>query len=418
MHTVEDIRLHPVWVNPEHLVATARHIMSGHGVKMLAVLEGARIVGMVTDRALACAPDNDTVSSHIAPLDDFVSASTTIRDAAEMFIEKNLDAAAVVKNDRFVGVLTSQILLSELKHSWDPLTGLPWSDRLRDWGTENLKAGKEITILFFDVDDFGVYNKRYGHIVGDRVLKNVAQALGEGVDSSRDVLVRYGGDEFAVGTIRDREHAEALGRNMKMRVDGLFLEDSDEPITMSLGIYGGKRSHERENVHYAATLDNLINLASKDCIAHKRSMQGSLPLEKDDIALVQPGGVAPRQMPKVVGVYSDENAPNSLTIVILNAAGTIVSGVHQRAGKTVVQSIAAATGKALQRLDRDTQYVVDDVLMVEEPGGDKLLTINGRVVRGDEEKEASTMMVVSEDLYRSTVEATMQAFAADIKMPD
>jgi IMP dehydrogenase len=425
MHTIEDIRLIPVWVNPEHLVSTARHIMSGHKVSLLAVLEGPRIVGTVTRESLICAPEGDRIDGYVMPLEHTATASMTVREAAELFVDKGLEAVPVLKQDRFVGILTSQHLLNELKHSWDPLTGLPWSDRLRDWGVENLKIGREITLLFLDIDEFGFYNKRFGHIVGDRVLKKVAQALSDAVDPSKDVLVRYGGDEFAIGTIRERDQADALGANIRLRVDSIFLEDSDERITFSLGIQGGKRTHERENTHYAATLDNLINLASKEALSKKKSGQQALPLEKEattddetaEAVTVEEQAVPeekPKVEPKVVGVYTDENAPNSLTIVILNVAGTVVSGVHQRSGKTVLQSIATATGKALQRLNRDTQYIIDDILMVDDSAGDKFLTITGRVVRADGEKAVSGILKLGDDLYRSAVDATLHTFADEI----
>lgn len=416
MHTVENIRILPVWVNPEHMVGTARLLMSGHQLNMLGVQDGQKLVGTVSIEDIAGVPDQTQVSVVAAPLSVVIPSSMSIREAAELFIEENIEAAPVLREDQFLGVLTSRHLLKELKHSWDPLTALPWSDRLRDWGVENLKAGREITILFFDIDDFGLYNKRFGHVVGDRVLKKVAEAFSQSMETNRDVLVRYGGDEFAVGTLRSREEAEALANELTTRLGGVFLDDTAEPITMCAGIQGGKRTIERENVHFAATLDNLINLASKECLAKKKSAQQQLPLEKEGaaseaVSIPREDGPA---LPKIVGVYTDETAPNSLTIVILNSAGTIVSGVHQRSGKTVLQSIAAATGKALQRLRKDTQYEVDDILMVEDSMGDKFLSITGKAIREGAEHPVSGIVKLGDDLYKSAVDATMQAFASQM----
>ncbi|MFY9234214.1 MAG: GGDEF domain-containing protein [Fimbriimonadaceae bacterium] len=413
MHTVESIRLVPVWVNPEHMIATARLLMAGHRLKMLAVLDGQKLIGTISSDQVAGIPENTPVSAVISPLSVIVPAGMSVRDAAELFINEHVDAAPVMREDRFIGMLTSQVLLKELKHSWDPLTSLPWSDRLRDWGTENLKHGNEITILFFDIDGFGLYNKKHGHVVGDLVLKKVAEAFTEGVESDTDVLVRYGGDEFAVGTTRPRHEAEALGASLMVRAGSVFLDETEEPVTMCMGLYGGKRGQERENVHYAATLDNLINLASKDCLSKKKSGQQALPLEKEGETVSpprEPSGPAPQ----IVGVYSDENSPNSLTIVILNVAGTVISGVHQRAGKTALQSIAAATGKALQRIRKDTQFVVEDILMVEDSMGEKFLSVTGKAVRGDQEQAVSGILKIGDDLYRSAVDATIHAFQGEM----
>src|SRR5262249_10053302 len=138
-----------------------------------------------------------------------MSASTPVRTAAKIFVDNALDIVPVVSGDGYVGLLSANQLLSELGRSWDPMTGLSWSDRLRDWGVEMLQTGQEITIAFVDLNEFGAYNKQHGHIVGDRVLRAIAVMLANLIKPETDVLVRYGGDEFVIGTIRPRQELEA-----------------------------------------------------------------------------------------------------------------------------------------------------------------------------------------------------------------
>ena len=61
--------------------------------------------------------------------------------------------------------------------------------------SNTLKIGDTIGLMFIDVDDFKSFNDRYGHMVGNDVLIKVANKLNEVPHS---LLVRWGGDEFAV----------------------------------------------------------------------------------------------------------------------------------------------------------------------------------------------------------------------------
>ncbi len=59
-------------------------------------------------------------------------------------------------------------------------------------------AGKAIfSIIMIDLDEFKKLNDDYGHLEGDRVLKEVAAAIKRNVRDS-DIVSRYGGDEFAI----------------------------------------------------------------------------------------------------------------------------------------------------------------------------------------------------------------------------
>src|SRR5947209_6784345 len=210
MNTVRDLNLLPVWVNPQHLAVTALHIMAGHKVKALAVLDKEKLVGIVTLEDLVAAPRAAQVSAYVKPVPMEVSPESNVREVAQSFATEEIDFAPVLENGGFLGLLSPAMMLQELGRSYDPLTALSWSDRLREWGVDHLKNSEEVTIIFIDLNDFGQYNKKYGHIIGDQVIQKVAAYLASGIDPELDVLVRYGGDEFAIGTLRDRDETEAL----------------------------------------------------------------------------------------------------------------------------------------------------------------------------------------------------------------
>jgi diguanylate cyclase (GGDEF)-like protein/PAS domain S-box-containing protein len=93
-------------------------------------------------------------------------------------------------------------LASELEHlaTHDALTGLP-NRRLFEAETNRAAAfaarGTISTILFTDVDEFKSCNDIFGHEFGDRVLREIAQAM-RGAVRETDTVARIGGDEFGV----------------------------------------------------------------------------------------------------------------------------------------------------------------------------------------------------------------------------
>ncbi|HAM32802.1 MAG TPA: hypothetical protein DDX05_05425 [Deltaproteobacteria bacterium] len=83
----------------------------------------------------------------------------------------------------------------------DPLTGLYNRAYLADrFLVESRRArnyGFPMSVALFDIDRFKMINDRYGHPTGDAVLRKLASFLRERARST-DVVVRYGGEEFAI----------------------------------------------------------------------------------------------------------------------------------------------------------------------------------------------------------------------------
>ncbi len=106
----------------------------------------------------------------------------------------------------------------------DPLTGianrLSLSDHFERAIAAAFRNGDEIAVYYIDVDKFKGINDRYGHGIGDQVLRTVASRL---LDSCRrtDTVARIGGDEFVV--IRPGpsigSHAEALADRMRANLE-------------------------------------------------------------------------------------------------------------------------------------------------------------------------------------------------------
>lgn len=126
----------------------------------------------------------------------------------------------------------------------DQLTGLANRRSLdqfleREWG-RMARSGQSLSMLMCDVDFFKPFNDYYGHQAGDTCLRKIAEALQEVVRRPSDLLVRYGGEEFAVILPHTAETgARQMAERIRNAVESLGIEhirsDACHTVTMSLG---------------------------------------------------------------------------------------------------------------------------------------------------------------------------------------
>lgn len=126
-----------------------------------------------------------------------------------------------------VSFLLAYLNSTETLISIDPLTGISnRRDFLRHLSDDvkSLKSRERLYLAFLDIDIFKGINDNYGHNEGDRVLKEVADALKAYVKNRNAYCARYGGDEFAVICIT--ENAE------DGNFDGLVKAIEEKNITV------------------------------------------------------------------------------------------------------------------------------------------------------------------------------------------
>ncbi|WP_312739981.1 membrane-associated sensor domain-containing protein [Cedecea neteri] len=145
--------------------------------------------------------------------------------------------------------LENNALIHQLKSlaNRDPLTGIANRRSFQLLLDKSVQRGQQmnasLSLIMVDVDHFKNYNDRYGHLAGDECLIRVAHILEASVRHHRDLVARFGGEEFIIllpGA--SSEEAVLVAQRIQRNLAQAALEHSASPVnpavTVSLGIAG------------------------------------------------------------------------------------------------------------------------------------------------------------------------------------
>jgi diguanylate cyclase len=184
--------------------------------------------------------------------------------AANVTLSRQLDASS-----QEVVSLTHRLERMETEALNDPLTGLlnrrGFERAIAELGTLPGELDGA-ALLAADVDHFKRINDSHGHLVGDQVLRAVAQVL-RGRTKGSDIAARLGGDEFAVllpktsaagaMTLAEQIRTTLLEGRLR-RVD---VEEYVENITLSVGVAAARPGDRLEDLLHRA--DSALYVAKR-----------------------------------------------------------------------------------------------------------------------------------------------------------
>ena len=164
---------------------------------VMPVLDGLGLLKMLTSRGDLRRHPVMILSS----LDELQGVVSCLTAGAMDFVRKPFFPEEMALRVRNTLTLTRTLNnLSSLAHR-DPLTGLfnhrVFVEMLQREISRSRRSGVPLGLLFADLDHFKLVNDRYGHLVGDEVLKEFSRRVQQAARRS-DLVARYGGEEFTV----------------------------------------------------------------------------------------------------------------------------------------------------------------------------------------------------------------------------
>jgi len=209
--------------------------MKTHEIRHIPILDGGRLVGIVSMRDL---------------IHHYQNKLETAFNEARQEID-NLKKLVSVTDAEKIETLIKEVHKYKELSLTDHLTGLfnkrYFQTRMVEEVTRAKRSSYELSLIFCDIDYFKRINDRFGHHIGDEVLQTTAGILNGGVDQlniisrlrKSDIVARYGGEEFVIilpetGKAGAAIAAERLRRQIE---DYTFkLNGEDVHITMSFGV--------------------------------------------------------------------------------------------------------------------------------------------------------------------------------------
>ena len=121
-------------------------------------------------------------------------------------------------------------------------------DRFKEELNRSKKFKYRFSFLMVDIDKFKEFNDKYGHLVGDAILREVSKTIKETIRQI-DFVGRYGGEELSVILVEtDKEHARFAAERLRQAIESRDIRVYDEELKVTISIGISTFSRDRKSV--------------------------------------------------------------------------------------------------------------------------------------------------------------------------
>ncbi len=224
---------------------------------------------------------NDDMSTKIKSL-EVTHRVREMQQDGEIYRLKNVELTREIEERKKVQAELERII------TLDPLTGLfnrrHFFELTRQELERSQRYSRHLSVIMLDIDHFKLVNDRFGHLIGDRVLVEVARRIQQALRRI-DLACRYGGEEFAI-LLPETSMTQA-----EMVATRLWRLVTHQPtvsggLKLKIGVSVGVACYyEEKNV----TVDILLDRADRAMYAAKDAGRNQVKLYSEDMNGNEPG---------------------------------------------------------------------------------------------------------------------------------
>jgi len=265
-----------------------------------------------------------------------------------------------------VGLFSAALMRSDVKHraaaSIDPLTGLFNRQSLALRAGELIAQARftdtPVAVLMCDVDHFKHVNDRNGHMIGDQVLRELANTMRTTLRTF-DYIYRYGGEEFVV-LLPGSDEAAAVAAAERLRAAVALARPADLDMTISVGVGVCAQAGA------AVELDDLLVAADRALYAAKADGRDRVCVSRatDGVAVQPPPASLAAQAAGRCELAGDPGAgePLAATPAAAFAAARTTYLMGRRLDMAALAAQLGVSGQTLARWCGEREQLLGEVL--------------------------------------------------------